>query len=85
MEIVAEQLKALRNKAAQGYPPGWELMRDTMDKAIKIVEETIGRFSNTPVNANLCEVCIKKYCPIKEDDLGKGRKFVITECDLWIF
>lgn len=36
---LSEELKDLRNKSAAGHPPGWELMRDTMDAAIKLVEK----------------------------------------------
>lgn len=36
---LVEELKDLRNKSAAGHPPGWELMRDTMDAVIKLVEK----------------------------------------------
>lgn len=38
MSVLLEKLKSLRNRAGCGHPQGWELMRDTMNTAIKLVE-----------------------------------------------
>jgi hypothetical protein len=38
MSVLIEELKNLRNRAGCGHPQGWELMRDTMNTAIKLVE-----------------------------------------------
>jgi hypothetical protein len=31
-EILIEKLRDLRNAAASGHPPGWQLMANTVDK-----------------------------------------------------
>jgi len=51
MAALIEELKNLRNKAGCGHPRGWELMRDTMDAAIKLVEE---KFTSTNEQSTPC-------------------------------
>jgi len=67
MSVLIEKLKELRNRAGCGHPQGWELMRDTMNTAIKIVEAHPQ--ADNIANAKCCAKW-KRYFGVLEWPLG---------------
>jgi len=76
--VILEKLRNMRNSAGTGHPAGWELMRDTMDKAIREVENYFvdksnlqKYFDNQPLIPTRILMSERDFNAIKNSNLNK--------------